>query len=299
MQFPNDVREVFVEIPGFDSFWCSHRSRRGYSGVVTYARHGITKQAVEGFGVPKFDGEGRVMQTNHGSFILFNVYIPNGKRADRIEYKFKFIHDFAWKVRELADTGVPVVVVGDLNTSILDHDNFLPSAQCLTSCFLPEERLLLASITYIPQTLRDYLNKYRLVKKDVDVRRAHHHRRITLLQTRRRNAEKKSANSTQKLPPIPGWDDPIVVPVECGIYDKVGELPQPSLIDAFRYFYPNVLQAYTCWDTVRSFRRVNKGARIDVTLVSPALLQVEAHTIQQRYLSVPDTCGTDTAPTRR
>uniref|UniRef100_A0A0A9X1D5 DNA-(Apurinic or apyrimidinic site) lyase 2 n=1 Tax=Lygus hesperus TaxID=30085 RepID=A0A0A9X1D5_LYGHE len=220
-------------------------------------------------------------------------------QADRIEYKFKFIHDFAWKVRELADTGVPVVVVGDLNTSILDHDNFLPSAQCLTSCFLPEERLLLASITYIPQTLRDYLNKYRLVKKDVDVRRAHHHRRITLLQTRRRNAEKKSANSTQKLPPIPGWDDPIVVPVECGIYDKVGELPQPSLIDAFRYFYPNVLQAYTCWDTVRSFRRVNKGARIDVTLVSPALLQVEAHTIQQRYLSVPDTCGTDTAPTRR
>lgn len=40
MQFPNDVDSTFINIPGYESFWCSHKTRRGYSGVVTYARCG-------------------------------------------------------------------------------------------------------------------------------------------------------------------------------------------------------------------------------------------------------------------
>lgn len=90
-------------------------------------------------------------------------------------------------------------------------------------------------------------------------------KRISLLRTRRENAEKRQKDSTKNLKPIPDINEPIVLPIECDIFEKVKELPKPNLIDAFRYFYPNVINAYTCWDIVRSLRKVNKGARIDVT----------------------------------
>ena len=41
----------------------------------------LTKSVREGFGDPKFDREGRVMQTDHGTFVLFNVYFPNAGKV--------------------------------------------------------------------------------------------------------------------------------------------------------------------------------------------------------------------------
>lgn len=46
-----------------------------------------------------------------------------------------------------------------------------------------------------------------------------------------------------------------------------------KLIDSFRYFYPNVENAFTCWNTKINARSTNYGSRIDYILVDRELIQ--------------------------
>ena len=53
------------------------------------------KKVEYGFGVEKFDLEGRIMITDYGDFILFNIYFPNGKMSpERLQYKMDFYDTF-------------------------------------------------------------------------------------------------------------------------------------------------------------------------------------------------------------
>ncbi|KAJ3086669.1 hypothetical protein HK102_012729, partial [Quaeritorhiza haematococci] len=63
-----------VSVDGYDSFWSFSKKKKGWSGVVTYARKGLTKSAQEGFGDEAFNDEGRCIMTDHEDFVLFNIY---------------------------------------------------------------------------------------------------------------------------------------------------------------------------------------------------------------------------------
>ncbi|GFU44076.1 DNA-(apurinic or apyrimidinic site) lyase 2 [Nephila pilipes] len=45
-----------------------------------------------------------------------------------------------------------------------------------------------------------------------------------------------------------------------------------SIVDAFRYFYPNKKESYTCWNMKTGARLTNYGTRIDYILISSDLL---------------------------
>jgi len=79
-----DVDAKVALVDGYDSYWSCSRKRKGWSGVVTFARKGITRYAEEGFGDPRFNQEGRVIMTDHDSFVLFNVYVPNGQKVGKV-----------------------------------------------------------------------------------------------------------------------------------------------------------------------------------------------------------------------
>ena len=49
------TREL-ASIPGYDSFWAFHEKIRGSSGVVTYVKQGLAKDAYAGFHNKFFDG---------------------------------------------------------------------------------------------------------------------------------------------------------------------------------------------------------------------------------------------------
>lgn len=67
-------------------------------------------------GVDELDGEGRCIITDHGSFVLFNVYFPNmGDATIRHVYKTAYNRLLEARVRSLRAQGRAVVVVGDLN----------------------------------------------------------------------------------------------------------------------------------------------------------------------------------------
>lgn len=137
----DQVKEEEIQIDGYDHLWNS-AERPGYSGVATYVKRGTRMvEQTTGLGVPEFDVEGRVIQTDLGDLILFNIYFPNGQRGqDRVDFKL----DFYKKLLEICDSeharGRKMIITGDFNTAHNEIDLANPKENQKTSGFLPEER---------------------------------------------------------------------------------------------------------------------------------------------------------------
>eukprot|EP00850_Spirogloea_muscicola_P018560 SM000171S03249 [mRNA] locus=s171:197766:199857:- [translate_table: standard] len=127
------LEKWLVCVPGYESFWAFSRARKGYSGVVTYVKDSCSPldavaDCLGGAGKSgdSISCEGRVMCTDHGSFMLFNVYAPNaGERKEgrlRLDFKIDFLIGLRKKCDELVESGRNVVVVGDLNIAHKDID---------------------------------------------------------------------------------------------------------------------------------------------------------------------------------
>ncbi len=126
-------------IEGYHSYFCE-AEKKGYSGVAIYSK--IKPKTVEyGFGIPKFDSEGRILIADYGDFVLMNIYFPNGKMSDeRLAYKLEFYDALLDHANKLKENGKNVVICGDLNTAHKEIDIARPKANEKNSGFLPVER---------------------------------------------------------------------------------------------------------------------------------------------------------------
>ncbi len=134
-QFPPHLKNT----PGYHVL-INPADRKGYSGVATYSR--IKPNLVKhGFGIDRFDSEGRVLMTEFNDFVLFNIYFPNGKQSrERLEYKLDFYDTFLAYADNLKAEGKNIVVCGDFNTAHKEIDLARPKANENISGFLPVER---------------------------------------------------------------------------------------------------------------------------------------------------------------
>ena len=70
--------------------------------------------------------EGRLMETDHGSFILINVYVPNeGQSAEVcpwLFFKLHFLKTLKHRCDDIFNSGKEVVVMGDFNIAHKDID---------------------------------------------------------------------------------------------------------------------------------------------------------------------------------
>ena len=77
------------DIEGYQSYFVS-AEKKGYSGVAVYTQNSPAKVG-NGFGVERFDSEGRVLVAEFKTFTLLNIYYPNGKASkERLKYKLDF-----------------------------------------------------------------------------------------------------------------------------------------------------------------------------------------------------------------
>jgi len=114
--------------------------RPGYSGVATYSKAKPIDVKM-GFGIEKFDIEGRTLITEFEDFVLFNIYYPNGKKnEDRLNYKLDFYDTFLAYADNLKAEGKNIVVCGDFNTAHKEIDLAHPKQNERVSGFLPVER---------------------------------------------------------------------------------------------------------------------------------------------------------------
>ena len=235
------------------------------------------------------DLEGRCVITDHGEFVLFNIYAPNAHPtstisascspdnstpewnvsidtdindlSDRFVFKMKFNYLLAYCVNKIQSQGRNVIVVGDLNVTStrLDHCE-------------PENH--------------DYCEPFEITSSTPFVMSSSHHET-------RINDVSKSGNYwryTFESRPQVLWMKNILSVNPCYIVNKKQEgnklfHPNPLLslyndylyipcgmVDTFRFKWPQRENAFTCWNTLTGARQTNFGTRLDYILVSCSLL---------------------------
>jgi exodeoxyribonuclease-3 len=131
--------DELLNIPGYYSCFNS-AERKGYSGVAIYSRTEPLKTD-NGFGVERFDNEGRVIVSEYPGFTLLNIYFPNGQKDDvRLAYKMDFYDATLDFCESLRKQGKKLVICGDYNTAHREIDLKNPKPNAKRSGFLPIER---------------------------------------------------------------------------------------------------------------------------------------------------------------
>ena len=149
-------------IEGYHAYFCEAK-KKGYSGVAIYTK--IKPKIVEyGFGISKFDSEGRILIADYDDFVLLNIYFPNGKMSDeRLTYKLEFYDALLDYANKLKEDDKNVVICGDLNTAHKEIDIARPKANEKNSGFLPIER------AWIDKFLsQGYIDTLRMFNKNPD-----------------------------------------------------------------------------------------------------------------------------------
>lgn len=134
-----------IDLGAYRSYW-DFAARKGYSGVAAYVKQ-LPEQHRCGFGIDRFDCEGRVIELVYERFTLFNIYFPNGQKDDhRLQYKLDFYRDFFAYADRLKDQGRSLIVTGDFNTAHNEIDLKNPQSNKDRSGFLRIERDVLDDI---------------------------------------------------------------------------------------------------------------------------------------------------------
>ncbi len=137
---PEQLPEDLLNINSYNSYFSSSSIKKGYSGVAVYSK--LKPVNIKpGFGIPKFDVEGRTLILDFNDFILFNIYFPNGKMSDeRLQYKLDFYESFLEYAKKLMQQDKKLIICGDVNTAHKEIDLARPKENENTSGFLPIER---------------------------------------------------------------------------------------------------------------------------------------------------------------
>ena len=143
-----EVRALPEQLPkdwslpvGHECIW-HPAEKKGYSGVATWSRVGLTEQG-KGIGtrLDPNDSEGRVLHTKCGPLDCINIYLPNGGSGPaRQAYKDQWLEDLLIWAQRFLNSDEPAILVGDLNIAHTENDIWNPSGNRKTSGFLVHER---------------------------------------------------------------------------------------------------------------------------------------------------------------
>jgi exodeoxyribonuclease-3 len=157
---PDQLTDDLRNPEGYESYFSS-AEKKGYSGVAIYTKQ-KPKKVEHGFGIKKFDSEGRILVAEYPKFVLMSIYYPNGKAsAERLKYKMEFYDAFQKFTNKLKKQGKNIIVCGDVNTAHKEIDIARPKENEKISGFLPEER------EWIDKFLSDgYVDTFRMFNNE-------------------------------------------------------------------------------------------------------------------------------------
>ena len=136
---PDQLDVELLSPPGYKTYWSS-AEKKGYSGVGIFTKQEPLSVS-HGFGVERFDREGRILIVEYPRFILLNIYFPNGKQnEERLRYKLDFYDETLRYTDRLKKTSKKYIVCGDYNTAHTPIDLSRPKENENVSGFLPAER---------------------------------------------------------------------------------------------------------------------------------------------------------------
>ena len=154
------LSENLINFKGYFSYFSS-AIRPGYSGVAVYSKIKPIKAEI-GFGIPRFDDEGRVLMLDFKDFILINAYMPNGGREmQRLSYKLDFYDSFLKYLKIFIREGRKIILTGDINTAHKAIDLARPKQNEKNTGFLPQERAWIDNLV-----ASGFIDTFRLFNKE-------------------------------------------------------------------------------------------------------------------------------------
>ncbi len=156
----SQINEELIAPAGYYHYYNHSRARKGYSGTVTFCKK-EPNDVRYGFGIEKFDVEGRVVETIFDKLVHFNIYFPNAQQIDlRLDYKLDFYRALYQYVQE-NHPDKNVVISGDYNTAHKAIDLARPEQNLQTSGFLQVERDMLDELIQM-----GYIDTFREVNQE-------------------------------------------------------------------------------------------------------------------------------------
>lgn len=142
-QLDDDIKNF----KNYNSYFSHSKNRKGYSGVAVYSKE-LPEKVEYGFGIKKFDDEGRTVIVYFKKFVLINCYFPNaGINPERLKYKLEFYDEFLKFINKLKKSGKNVVFCGDVNTAHNEIDLARPKSNEHNTGFLRIERDWINKVT--------------------------------------------------------------------------------------------------------------------------------------------------------
>jgi exodeoxyribonuclease-3 len=136
----DDVDMMEINDLGYQDYWFSASSKKGYSGVAVLTKINPDK-VVTGNGHTQSDDEGRVIQLHFGKLLLINAYFPSGTSGDeRQSFKMEWLNEMLPYLNKTKKKFDGVILCGDYNIAHNPIDIHDPKGNKNTTGFLPEER---------------------------------------------------------------------------------------------------------------------------------------------------------------
>jgi exodeoxyribonuclease III len=137
---PSRVPASLCELEGY---WCLWHGASAYSGVGLHVRRDIAPER-PAFVHPPFDVETRIAVAEVQGITVASVYVPNGGK----DYgaKIQFLEAMLRWTGEVAASGRPIVVAGDLNVARTDMDVHPKERKAGAIGQRPDERALVEQI---------------------------------------------------------------------------------------------------------------------------------------------------------
>ena len=129
--------QAILDFEGYSQYWNS-AEKKGYSGTAIFTR--IQPRSVNyGIGIKEHDNEGRVITLGFENFYFVNVYTPNSRKLERLDYRMTWEDAFREYLQNL-DAIKPVILCGDLNVAHKEIDLKNPASNHNSAGFTDEER---------------------------------------------------------------------------------------------------------------------------------------------------------------
>ena len=135
---PEQLTGEFISPAGYKS-WFASAEKKGYSGVVTYAKK--EPLSAETLGIDEFDAEGRSIILVYPDYRLINCYFPNSQQeGKRLDYKLRFCDAVMDYCNRCVAGGENIILCGDYNVAHKPIDLANPKQNEKNPGYLPEER---------------------------------------------------------------------------------------------------------------------------------------------------------------
>lgn len=134
-QFPEEALEEL----GYSSIWYGQKS---WNGVALMSRVGAPVETRRSLpSDPNFE-QSRYIEAAICGILIGNLYAPNGnpRPGPKFDYKLAWLDALSAHARELLESSMPVILVGDYNVIPTEEDVYKPERWAKDALFAPEAR---------------------------------------------------------------------------------------------------------------------------------------------------------------